>query len=112
MNLAGQLMDILLSGTKNFASQPTLRILAIGAKMFEDVTFGIYRFPCNELRDFLRIRVYAVEYGRCAHSASKAWAANMVLRARGIVGDDRDHDGGDLSIFKLSWLDHLPCTAE
>ena len=84
------------------ASLP-LKILAIGAVAFADVRFGCKYLPSTPDRDFLRLRVYRLEYGGLPLGRLSTRLTHI---AEGTV-EDAEGICKDLDTFKLYWLSYL-----
>lgn len=99
-NFAMSFMEI-ISATNDL---PKLKMFALRARTFEDVRMGPYRLPFTENRDFLRMRLYAVDYIQRVYGDASVCLTQV---AKGIVLD-RCWEYGDLTVLKMHWLSHFP----
>lgn len=81
-----------------------LKILALGARSFEDVKVGPYRLQFDKDRDFLRLRLYALDYVQRLYGGASVCLTQL---SKGVVPDEC-FEYGDLTVFKMYWLSYFP----
>ena len=91
-----------LQGALAHKQAPRIRTLAFGATTYANTRIGTYYRRDNHLADFLRLRVYSVEY--LESLGTRKIMPSVTLIAQG-VADNAKGWCRDLDLFDLYWLD-------
>ena len=87
------------------ARSTRLKTLALGATTYGNSCMGMYHFPDHDFADFLRLRIYNVEYMH--HHTTDTWSPKPRLVAKGVPNDAIGYSK-HLDLFEPYWLDAAP----